>query len=132
MDDCHGPARALEAGGRAGGRGEALQCGSVYSSAVSATCAGSAVNLPPTVYLCGSLPLGRDDEIIPCGISMQTFGFICFDTYFKLSLIMAETKTLSDLKGTLKVRSVSRNTCRPKSVDVFILFKVIKKKMARL
>lgn len=50
---------------RAGGQaGEAKHFvrGSVYPSAVRATCEGSAVN---TVYLCGSLPPGRDDEIIP-------------------------------------------------------------------
>lgn len=52
--------------------------------------------------------------------------FIYLHTMFFLSLIIAEIKTLSDLKGSLKVQSDSWNTCRPKCVDVFILFKVIK------
>lgn len=38
---------------------------------------------------------------------------------------MAET--LSNLKGTRKVRSVFLNTRRPKCVDVFILFNIILK-----
>lgn len=50
MDDCHGPRLALE---RAGGRGEALLCGSMYSSAVRGTCTVSPVNLQPTGYLDG-------------------------------------------------------------------------------
>lgn len=41
MDDCHGPARALEAGGRAG-EAKHFVCGPVYPSAARATCEGSA------------------------------------------------------------------------------------------
>lgn len=64
MDDCHGPRLALE---RAGGRGEALLCGSMYSSAVRGTFTVSPVNLHPTGYLDGWMdgwiPLDRDDKM---------------------------------------------------------------------